>query len=70
MVYKSIDHRKLPLICFLQSHEKTTSGIGFIFCWKSERVTSDVIFIVFTLMDNNYEAISAQEFWQSFKKYF
>ena len=51
MVYKSIDHRKLPSICFLQKHGKSRSGIGNFFRWESARVTSDVIFIVCTLAE-------------------
>ena len=31
MVYKSIDNRKLPSICFLQKHGKSTSGIDYFF---------------------------------------
>ena len=35
MVYKSIDHRKLPSICFLQQHGKSTSGIDYFFVEKA-----------------------------------
>ena len=64
MLYKSIDHRKLLLICFLQQHGKNTSRIFFIFRSESLCVTSDVIFIACTLIDNSYEPISALEFLQ------
>ena len=40
------------------------SRIGFIFHRESVHVTSDVIVIVCTLLDNSYEPISAQKFWQ------
>ena len=39
-------------------------GISFTFRRESVRTTSDVIFIVCTLIDNSYEPISAREFGQ------
>ena len=63
MVYKSIDHRKLPSICFLQNMEKLRAELA-IFFFEKARVTSDVILIVCTLIDNSYEPISAREFGQ------
>ena len=51
MVYKSVEHGKLPLICFFTITQKNYSRIVFIFRCESSCVTSDVIFIVSTLID-------------------
>ena len=51
MVYKSVEHGKLPLICFFTITQKKYSRIVFIFRCESLCVTSDVIFIVSTPID-------------------
>ena len=43
--------------------EKVRAELAIFFAEKA-RVTSDVIFIVCTLIDNSYEPISAREFGQ------
>ena len=63
MVYKSIDHRKVPSIFFYNNMEKVRAEL-ILFSVKKARVTSDVIFIVCTLIDKSYEPISAREFEQ------
>ena len=62
----STDHRKLLLICFLLTitWKKLVQAELALFSVEKTHVTSDVIFIVCTLIDNSCEPISVQEFWQ------
>ena len=44
--------------------EKVRAELAIFYDWDSLRVTSNVIFIVCTIIDNSYETTTAQEFEQ------
>lgn len=62
--WRSVLIQKTVNYLFLQLHVKCRNIIGFIFSWWSEHITSDIIFIVCTLIDDSYEPISTWKFWQ------
>ena len=57
MVYKSIENRKLPLICFYNNVEKVQMELA-VFSIEKVHVTSDIC----TVIDNSYEPISHSNF--------
>ena len=63
MVHKSIDHKKLLWIFSYNNIGKVRAEMAVIVCWENMRVTSDVTFIVCTLIDNSYmyKPISVRE---------
>ena len=63
MVHKSSDHRKLPSICFFTITWKKYERNWLYFPLRKRAcVTSEVIFIVCTLIDNSYEPNSGWKF--------
>ena len=61
MVYKSIDHRKLLSILFLELKKKYERK-WLYFLLRKRHVTSDVTLIIYTFMGNSYKPINTREF--------
>ena len=62
IVFKSIDHRKLPSICFYNNKEKLRAELALFSVEKARsfHLTSFSLSLLF--LDSSYEPISAQEF--------